>query len=177
MPFVRQFCGAPSTYLWQDDAGGVHKIHQNERSKQVSCNPDRVLGSPQFVSKELEKVATNHQVLLDRIPHVQDLQSAWLLFLFCASPRPNCILQMLHPDATREFASQRPHCEEVFGADSAHHDPRANMDSCQNASSDGRLGLRSAQRGRQVSYWANWADVLNMVRSRHPATLKPCSRV
>ena len=64
------------------------------------------LGSPQFASKELEKVATNHQVLLDRIPHVQDLQSAWLLLLFCASPRPNNILRMLHPVATREFARQ-----------------------------------------------------------------------
>ena len=36
----------------------------------------------------------------------------------------------------------------------------------------GGLGLRSAQRGRQVSYWASWADVLNMVRLRHPAIVE-----
>ena len=31
------------------------------------------------------------------------------------------------------------------------------------------LGLRSASRGRQVSFWSSWADVLHMVRSRHQA--------
>ena len=34
LPFVRQFYGAPSTYLWQDDAGGVHEIHQGEGGEQ-----------------------------------------------------------------------------------------------------------------------------------------------
>ena len=33
----------------------------------------------------------------------------------------------------------------------------------------GGLGLRSASRGRQVSFWSSWADVLHMVRLRHPA--------
>ena len=28
--FVRQFFGAPSTYLWQDDTGAVHEVHQGE---------------------------------------------------------------------------------------------------------------------------------------------------
>ena len=32
-------------------------------------------------------------------------------------------------------------CEEVFGADSAHHDPRGDMDSCLYALSDGRAGF------------------------------------
>ena len=27
LPFMRQFFGAPSTYLWQDDAGDVQEIH------------------------------------------------------------------------------------------------------------------------------------------------------
>ena len=31
----------------------------------------------------------------------------------------------------------------------------------------GGLGLRSAHRGRQVSFWSSWADVLHMVRLRH----------
>ena len=30
LPFVRQFHGAPSTYLWQDDMGVVHEVHQGE---------------------------------------------------------------------------------------------------------------------------------------------------
>ena len=89
----------PDAIVWRGD----HTLPPERQGIRVLGTP---LGSPQFVSKELEKVATNHQVLLDRIPHVQDLQSAWLLLLFCASPRPNYILRMLHPVATREFASQ-----------------------------------------------------------------------
>ena len=30
LPFVRQFYGAPSTYLWQDDSRDIHEIHQGE---------------------------------------------------------------------------------------------------------------------------------------------------
>ena len=43
---------------------------------------------------------------LDLIPQVQDIQTAWLLLLFCAVPRPNYFLRMLHPEATRVFAAQ-----------------------------------------------------------------------
>ena len=89
----------PDAIVWRGD----HTLPPEHQGVSALGTP---LGSPQFVSKELEKVATNHQVLLDRIPHVQDLQSAWLLLLFCASPRPNNILRMLHPVATREFARQ-----------------------------------------------------------------------
>ena len=32
----------------------------------------------------------------------------------------------------------------------------------------GGLGLRSASRGRKVSFWSSWADVLHMIRQRHP---------
>ena len=30
LPFVSQFYGSPSTYLWEDDEGFVHKIQQGE---------------------------------------------------------------------------------------------------------------------------------------------------
>ena len=30
LPFVRQFYGSVSTYLWQDDEGIVHDVHQGE---------------------------------------------------------------------------------------------------------------------------------------------------
>ena len=45
-------------------------------------------------------------MLLDRIPHVADLQCALLLLLFCAACRPNYVLRVVHPDAIREFAAQ-----------------------------------------------------------------------
>ena len=34
LPFVRQFYGVPSTYLWQDDSGDIHEIHQGEGGEQ-----------------------------------------------------------------------------------------------------------------------------------------------
>ena len=37
------------------------------------------LGHPDFVARHLQAVVAEHQTLLDRIPRVKDLQSAWLL--------------------------------------------------------------------------------------------------
>ena len=34
LPFVRQFYGAPSMYLWQDDSGVTHEFHQGEGGEQ-----------------------------------------------------------------------------------------------------------------------------------------------
>ena len=34
LPFVRQFYGAPSTYLWQDHTSVVHEVHQGEGGDQ-----------------------------------------------------------------------------------------------------------------------------------------------
>ena len=30
LPFVSQFYGSPSTYMWEDDEGVVHEITQGE---------------------------------------------------------------------------------------------------------------------------------------------------
>ena len=50
----------------------------------------RVLGTPldtaEYVRSQLDATEAAHQLSLQRIPAVQDLQSAWLL-LFCASSR------------------------------------------------------------------------------------------
>ena len=34
MPFVLMFCGSSSVYLWEDDCGVVHRIHQGEGGEQ-----------------------------------------------------------------------------------------------------------------------------------------------
>ena len=34
LPFVSQFYGSPSTYLWEDEEGGVHEIRQGEGGEQ-----------------------------------------------------------------------------------------------------------------------------------------------
>ena len=78
------------------------------------------LGSAEFVQCELASLSAKHQSLLDGIHQVQDLQSVWLLLLFCAVPRPNYVLRMLHPDVTRVFAAQHDcsirRCLEQFAA-------------------------------------------------------------
>ena len=68
----------------------------------------KILGTPlghhDSVQAELELVATDHQVLLDRIPCFPDVHSAWLLLLHCAQARANYMLRMIPPEAVREFA-------------------------------------------------------------------------
>ena len=61
------------------------------------------LGHREYVEAQLQRTADDQQ-LLDRIPLVRDLQSAWLLLLFCASTRANCFLRVVHPSASESFA-------------------------------------------------------------------------
>ena len=56
----------------------------------ILCIPIRHVD---FVEAQLRATTEKHSVLYDRILHVQDLQSAWLLFLFCANDRAMCSLQ------------------------------------------------------------------------------------
>ena len=71
----------------------------------------KILGTP-LGHPELELVATDHLVLLDRIPGVPDVQAAWLLLLHCAQARANYMLRMIPPEEVREFA--RRHEAELF---------------------------------------------------------------
>ena len=61
----------------------------------------KVLGSP---LGHLERTSTEHQVLLDRIPLVQDVQSTWLFLLHCACARANYLLRVVRPSAAVNFA-------------------------------------------------------------------------
>ena len=70
----------------------------------VSERGIKVLGTPlghrAYVEAQLQRTADDHQQLLDRIPLIRDLQSAWLLLLFCASTRANYFLRVVHPSAS-----------------------------------------------------------------------------
>ena len=129
------------------------------------------LGSVEFVQRELAEISVKHQSLLDRIPQVQDLQSGWLLLLFCAVPTPNYFLRMLHPEATRVFAAQHDSSVERCLEQLLHTTiPDTMWPVATLPLALGGLGLRSASSGRQVSLWSSWADVLHIARLRHPAT-------
>ena len=49
------------------------------------------LGHTEFLKAHLRVVSDSHSVLCERIPSVPDLQLAWLLLIFCAATRANCL--------------------------------------------------------------------------------------
>ena len=162
LPFVLQFCGHPSTHLWEDEQGVVHEIPQGEGGEQgdplmpalfalklwKQSRSLSSLGCTDFVVAQLAEKTEEHGILLERIPKVSDLQCAWLLLLFCAASRANYILHvenLVHTPITQsvwEMASL------PFGI--------------------GGLSLRHAERLHTTAYWSSWADTLPMTRQRHP---------
>ena len=68
-----------------------------------------VLGSPigsrEFIATKLAQRLEQQDRLLSRIPHVPNLQSAWLLLLCCAAPRSTYLLRTLPPADTADFAA------------------------------------------------------------------------
>ena len=67
----------------------------------------KVLGCPwscQFRDYAFEAIARKHQVLLQEIPNVKDVQSAWLLLLHCAAARAIFYLCVVRPDLMVQFA-------------------------------------------------------------------------
>ena len=107
----------------------------------------KILGTPfghvDFAHTELELVAMDHQVLLDRITGVPDVQAAWLLLLHCAQ--------------AREFA--RRHDAELFQC--VGNILEQDLSHCGDEVREmaglplilGGLGLRSAERERVPAYW------------------------
>ena len=93
--FVQQEAVNPTARVWRGSM-----LPEAQRMK--------VLGTPQghpaFVAEHLRSVSREQQVLLDRIPLVQDLRSAWLLLLYCASARANHLMRVVNPGNTAEFA-------------------------------------------------------------------------
>ena len=69
-----------------------------------------VLGAPigtgAYAQYFLQNTSTSHRPLLEQLPHLQDLQAAWLLLLYTARPRSNYLLRLLPPAQTATFAEQ-----------------------------------------------------------------------
>ena len=66
------------------------------------------------------------QVLLDRISHVPDVQSAWLILLHCAGARANCLIHVVSPDQVRGFAESQD--SQIVGMSVPHSpDPAQNL--------------------------------------------------
>ena len=127
------------------------------------------LGHPEFVASHLEHIAEEHRMLLERIPAIQDVQSAWLILLHCATARPN---YSLRPALVRRFAENhdarlwRCLCQIL-------HIPEGQCEATARTTNTmplvlGGMGLRSAMRTSLPAYWASWGDCLHMVHQKHP---------
>ena len=136
-----------------------------------------VLGTPigreEFVRRELREKRLEHDRLLERIPALPSLQSAWLLLLMCASPRPNYLLRVLPPSQTEEFAASHDSAASACLRTLLGTEAPAHMSSLQQLQAQlplrlGGLGLRSARRVRFAAHWASWADCLPVLRARLP---------
>ena len=240
MPFVLQFYGHPSSYLWDDDEGVTHEIRQGEGGEQgdammpllyalgqhqglrsvqfqlrrsqglLACHDDiyvvtspertcevhailreallvdpqaklwlgdlaappekrgiHVLGAPvgtdAYVRAHLQDIVDSHQILLGSILAVPDLQSAWVLLLYCAANRANCFLRVCLPDSAESFAVQ--HDKLFVSIDRAPHRPTWERGSL--PLHMGGVGLRSASRSSRAACWGSWADCLATIRARH----------
>ena len=63
------------------------------------------VGHVEFVQAQLVSTTKKHATLYQRIQSVQDLQSAWLLLLFCVNTRATYSLRGIPPNEVAEFAA------------------------------------------------------------------------
>ena len=130
------------------------------------------LGGNAFVRAQLDAVR-NKQLRLLQVPTLPDLQVAWLLLLYCASPRSNYALRIIPPELTDLFAIehdaavQRCFSAMLFGEDGGALPDTASRQS-QLAVRHGGLGLRSARLHAPAAFWASWADSLSAIQRRDP---------
>ena len=139
----------PDAVVWRGDLS----LPADQQGIKVLGTP---LGSPEYVQAMLERLSASHQRLVDRISHITNLQSAWLLLLFCAASRPNYILRVVHPQATRAFAarhdvSMRRCMEILLDVSITNH----TWDIGSLPLHMGGLGIRSAVRSRAAAFWSS----------------------
>ena len=113
-----------------------------------------------------------HDVLLERILAVPDLQAAWLLLSYCASVRANFALRTVRPDLVGEFCASHDAAiwkciTKILGVE-ASVVPDLTRRTVSLPFFRGGLGIQSASRTHPAAFWASWADGLEMVQQRHP---------
>ena len=138
-----------------------------ERGVKILGTP---LGNPECVSHQLRVVREHQQVLLDRIPDLPDVQSAWALFVVALRGCPcNCFIRVVPPELSQEFANSHDEAlwrclSAVLGVPPTLYNPCV-RDTITLPLAFGGMGLRSASRTVIPACWASWGDALNMIAS------------
>ena len=87
LPFVRQFYGSASTYIWQDDEGTVHDVHQGEGGEQGDA-----LMSALFALGQHQALVAVHDQLA---PHERLFAFIDDIYVVCSPDRVSDIHNML----------------------------------------------------------------------------------
>ena len=166
---------ASQTHMW-NQLGVEAPVCAGSRSgahlRTGHSRPGWSSGHPDFVRSHLQKTAGEHQTLLEMIPLLPDVQSAWMMLSHCASAGANCHLRVIRPELALQFATT--HDQHLWGClcqilgistSAAHATAKA---SATLPLALGGLGLRSAVRTSRSAYWASLADCLPMIARRHP---------
>ena len=147
---------------------GAEELPIYQRGMKVLGTP---LGHSEYIRAQLEMLSVEHQTLLDRIPLIEDVQSAWSILVHCAAARANYVARVVEPMTARQFCERhdvglwRCLCATV------QIPPDQPEDVVEAASMPmvlGGVGLRSAVRVSVPAYWASWMDALLVIRQRHP---------
>ena len=125
------------------------------------------IGREDYVKNQLAKKNEEHQVLINRILLVQDLQSAWLLLFHCAGSLATFRLRSVRPPLTTGFSDA--HDRQMWECFS-HLVGFASLSSkAQQYTSIplslGGTGLSCGRRSRESAHWSSWADSLPTVRT------------
>ena len=138
------------------------------------------IGEEAFVRSWGDDRLAEEAVLLEQLPLLPDLQCAWLLLLFCASPRANHALRTVPPSLVAPYAAA--HDAAIWGTLQACMGELAEDVECPARAvamlpaSLGGLGLHSAVRTAPGAYWAAWADALAVLQLRYPAFADSCAQ-
>ena len=136
------------------------------------------IGSREYVARVLEEKRAQQDLLLARLPAVQDLQSAWLLLLFCAAPRCNYLLRTVPPSATTSYAGS--HDEAILRClATLLSGGKYRWTSRLRASGEPTCRCAwaaSACRRPGSTGWASWADTVTALQECHLGTLAALMR-
>jgi len=151
--------------VWRSDAP------PEQRGLKILGTP---VGSGEFVQAHLNARLQDEQVLLDRLSAVPDPQCAWLVLMYCASPRANHLLRTIPPGEVRHYAEDHDRriwetLRHIMGSPSLEDGTTTNARRLATLPRrHGGLGLQCASRASPGAFWAAWADALHMLHLRRP---------
>ena len=168
----------PGLSEWMPPAQDGSPVWVGDPTRPLELQGIHVLGTPlghdAFRKAALLAKRCPHDSLLDKLPGLPDLQTAWLLLLMCACPRSNYfLLRTMQPSITEDFAARHDRAimgrlSEFLGSDGPPHRDDQALQRAKLPLRLGGLGLRSAEAGRCAAYWASWADTLPTLQDRVP---------